>query len=152
MAIVEEVRDELLVPRSDTPGVKRKELEEALKASQVQIHAIRSGSREAAVRAELLREKVNHRGRGEAASIAIAVYDAGAVLVTEDWNAVKKAYRELHGEAGRAIRLHSFMRLLVERGSLSLEAAFAAATAAKQESNIEPPLWWAAWATPTDGG
>ena len=87
-------------------------------------------------------------GPGEAASVAFAVVRDDHLVVTTDLAAVASAaklYAELPGEVGRILGLHAFLRMLTERGALTVVVAKLVSDAAKTKSNLDSPLWWASW-------
>ncbi|WP_437878418.1 hypothetical protein [Sorangium sp. So ce513] len=142
MAIVDDVLDELTLPRKPTDPVTRlmTEADRELRGSSIELIEVLAGSEEDATRGALMALV----DRGEAASIAVASRRLDLVFVTEDVRAVQgkpRLYRELPGEVGRIMGLHAFLRVLVERGALS--ATLASAVAVSRD--LDPPLWWAGW-------
>lgn len=142
MAIVDDVLEELTVPRKPTDPETNlmKEAGRELRGSSVELIEVLAGSEEDATRGVLMA----FVDRGEAASIAVASRRSDLIFVTEDVRAVQgkpKLYRELPGDVGRIIGLHALLRVLVERGALS--AALARAVAASRD--LDPPLWWTGW-------
>lgn len=69
------------------------------------------------------------------------------IFVTEDIRAVEgerlRLYRELPGEVGRIIGIHSLLRVLVERGAISAQIAIKVSAAGDRSNSV--PLWWADW-------
>jgi predicted nucleic acid-binding protein len=143
MAIVDDVLEELTVPRKPTDPETNlmKEANRELRGSSIELIEVLAGSKEDATRGA----RMAFVDRGEAASIAVASRRLDLVFVTEDVRAVQgkpKLYRELPGDVGRIMGLHAFLRLLVEHGPLS--ATLASAVAASRD--LDPPLWWMDWA------
>ncbi|MEO7331504.1 MAG: hypothetical protein ABI193_23210 [Minicystis sp.] len=148
MAMVDAVYDELTVPkptRTMTPEMRK--AEGLLRESAIEIEEIILSSAEDDLRSRL-RARGNP-GPGEAASVAFAVSRSDHIVVTTDRKAVAgaaKLYNELPGEVGRILGLHAFLRTLFERGALDQAIVATVAAVAKRESNLDPPLWWQAWA------
>jgi predicted nucleic acid-binding protein len=149
MALVDDVYDELTVPRPGKPRTaEMREAESVLAGSAIPVEEILVGSPEDALRSGL-RARGNP-GPGEAASVAFAVTRSEHLVVTTDLKAVAgaaKLYAELPGEIGRVLGLHAFLRTLVDRRALGIDLARAVSEAARSESNLQPPLWWAPWLT-----
>jgi len=147
MAMVDDVYDELTVPRPGKPRTpEMREAESLLKGSAIQVEPISVSSPEDGIRTNLRARGT--RGAGEAASVAFAVSRDDHIVVTTDRKAVAgaaKLYSELPGEVGRILGLHAFLRTLEERDALRLAVATDVSDAAQKESNLEPPLWWQGW-------
>ncbi len=146
MAMVAEVHAELTLPRpgrSMTSALR--EAARMLDGKAIPILEILLGTPEEAIHTSLIQGK--SRGRGEAASTALAIGRLDLVFVTEDVGAARRAYRELPAETGRVMGMHAFVRWLVECDALTPAESIDVAKAAKSASNIEPPLWWAVWAS-----
>lgn len=147
LAVVNDVLEELTLPKPGKPLTRdMKEAERVLSNDAIPLLNIFSSTPEEKVR-DALRARRN-AGKGEAASIAIAMNQPDLIFVTEDLKAMKgtaQLYRELPGEVGRIMGLHAFLRTLVEKSALAAAVAAAVSTAAKAQSNIDPPLWWEDW-------
>ena len=147
IAMVDDVYDELTVPKPGRPP--RAEMREAarlLGGSKVSVVEILGDSPEDGIRTNL-RARGNP-GPGEAASVAFAITRDDHIVVTTDLKAVAgaaKLYAELPGEVGRVLGLHALLRRLVERDALAITIAGEVSDVGRAESNLEPPLWWAAW-------
>jgi predicted nucleic acid-binding protein len=137
MAMVDDVYDELTVPKPGKPATaEMREVARVFHGSVITVEAILVGS----------------PGLGEAASVAFAVHRHDHVVVTTDRKAVAgaaKLYAELPGEVGRIIGLHALLRTLVGRGALAVGIATEVADAAKEASNLDLPVWWQAWVAET---
>ena len=144
MAMVAEVHAELTLPRPGRPVTSAlREAARVLDGKAIPIREILLGTPEEAIQTALVQGKA--RGRGEAASTALAMSRPELIFVTEDIGAARRAYRELPAEMGRVMGLHAFVRWLVEQGALTAAMSIEVANAAKSASNIEPPLWWSVW-------
>jgi predicted nucleic acid-binding protein len=151
MAMVDDVYDELTVPKPGKPATaEMREVARVFHGSVITVEAILVGSPEDRIRTSL-RARGNP-GLGEAASVAFAVHRHDHVVVTTDRKAVAgaaKLYAELPGEVGRIIGLHALLRTLVGRGALAVGIATEVADAAKEASNLDLPVWWQAWVAET---
>jgi len=147
MAMVDDVYDELTIPKPGKPITpEMREAARVLSGSAVAIEVILASSPEDVTRTSL-RARGNP-GAGEAASVAFASPRGDHIVVTADRRAVAGAarlYAELPGETGRIVGLHTFLRMLVERGALEPAIAAEVAGAAHHASNLSPPIWWQAW-------
>jgi len=147
MAIVDDVYDELTIPKPGKPETpEMREAARVLRSGALAVETILAGSSEDAARTSL-RARGNP-GAGEAASVAFARARGDHIVVTADRKAVAGAarlYAELPGEVGRILGLHAFLRTLVERSAIDAQVAAAISTAAMLESNLSPPLWWLGW-------
>jgi predicted nucleic acid-binding protein len=154
IAMVDDVYDELTVPKPGRPP--RAEMREATKllgGSAIRVVEILSDSPEDGIRTKL-RARGNP-GPGEAGSVAFAVPRDDHIVVTTDLKAIAgaaKLYAELPGEVGRVLGLHAFLRMLFDRAALAITIAGEVADVGRVESNLEPPLWWAAWFTEKNAG
>jgi predicted nucleic acid-binding protein len=154
IAMVDDVYDELTISKLGRPP--RAEMREAaslLGGSAIRVVEILDGSPEDGIRTKL-RARGNP-GPGEAASVAFAVTRDDHIVVTTDLKAVAgaaKLYAELPGEIGRVLGLHAFLRMLVARDALAITIAGEVSDAGRAESNLEPPLWWAAWFAEKNSG
>lgn len=146
LAIVDDVVEELTQPPrpADPVTAKMKEVSRVLGGGSIGVIPIVAGSPEDGIR-EALRRLV---GAGEAASVAVAMRQPDLIFVTEDIRAVEgerlRLYRELPGEVGRIIGIHSLLRVLVERGAISAQIAIKVSAAGDRSNGA--PLWWADWA------
>jgi predicted nucleic acid-binding protein len=149
MAMVDDVYDELTVPKPGKP--KTAEMIQAsavIKPSKIQVEEISVGSTEDAIRTSLLSRTKGKPGAGEAASVAFAVARHDHIMVTADRKAVAgaaKLYAELPGEVGRILGVHAFLRTLVDWCALDLAIARRVSDMAYTASNLDPPLWWVTW-------
>jgi hypothetical protein len=146
MAIVDDVRDELTVPKRGKPiTAEMKEAARVLGDGVIELLEIEADSFEDKTRIAL---RARRAGAGEAGSVAIASQHPNLIFVTEDAKAVEgkpKLYRELPGETGRIIGLHAFLRVLVERGALVADSVRAMDAVARMRGEFAPPLWWDEW-------
>lgn len=153
MAIVSDVFDELTgTDQPEEPRTKwMKDAADALSSGPIEVIRVQVLSNEDAARTTFIRlmnpnAKTTTRNRGEAASAAIALHRPELIFVSEDSRAVHgriKLYRELPGETGRIMGLHAFLRILVEKNTLSsTQAKFIA-----EARPLEHPLWWSNWLT-----
>ncbi|MCC6554374.1 MAG: hypothetical protein IT372_15435 [Polyangiaceae bacterium] len=146
LAIVDDVEEELTHPPrpADPVTAKMKDVARVIAGSSIEVIPIIAGSPEDWGR-EALKRLV---GAGEAASVAVAVRRSDLIFVTEDIRAVEgeklRLYRELPGEAGRIIGIHSLLRILVERSAITAQVATNVSDAGGRSNG--PPLWWADWA------
>ena len=144
LALVEEVYDELVRPRSGKYPRAASEAKAVLDA-HVTVVSIDVGS-DAAERLLALRARRTsaRADLGESASIAWAVDHAEYIFVTRDAAASYLALEELQG---RTRSFYHFLREAVELAALDRVTAKAIADAAEQSPgvNAAPPLWWTDW-------
>lgn len=130
LGVLEEVRDEIELSKAKLPKTW-------WNTSGIVIHEIKLGSQAHATYAALAPPTI--RGRGERASIALAVHDNTFIFVTNDGGAARLALRELRG--ARVESLASFLFAARDRLGLSwnvVDAVYA-------EGNTTQPSWWATW-------
>jgi hypothetical protein len=134
LAMADATHRELLEPHTH-----RGHYERAFASSPIRVIPVLALSDAEATQDALSLNK-SRRGRGERASIALAVHDPSLIFIANDKNAMWNAIAELHG-APRVLGVPPFLRILRERASLSTDAI----DDVIGRWNGRRPTWWADW-------